>query len=146
MTAIRSVRAEMNVPPATQAPLVASGANALTMDRLKRHDAALRRLARLSSIEITDDAPKNAVQMPLGEAALCLPLGGLIDIAAETARLGKELARNASDMGKVSAKLANERFVASAKPEIVEAERARFDALQAEKRGLEQAMARLAGL
>ena len=146
VTAIRSVRAEMNVPPATQAPLVASGANALTMDRLKRHDAALRRLARLSSIEIAAEAPKNAVQVPLGEAALCLPLGGLIDIAAETARLGKELARNASDMGKVSAKLANERFVASAKPEIVEAERARFDALQAEKRGLEQAMARLAGL
>ena len=144
--AIRSVRVEMNVPPATLAPLVAAGANSATLDRLKRHDAALKRLARLSSIETAVEPPKNAVQLPLGEAALCLPLGGLIDSAAETARLGKELARNASDMGKVSAKLANERFISSAKPEIVEAERARLEALESEKRGLDQALARLAGL
>jgi valyl-tRNA synthetase len=146
VTAIRSIRAEMNVPPATQAPLYVVGANIATQNRLKRHDAAIKRLARVSNIELADSAPKSSAQLAMGEATGCLPLGSLIDLGAENARLAKELARIESDMGKLSAKLGNERFVANAKPEVVEADRARLSALEAEKLNVDAARARLSEL
>ena len=49
-----------------------------------------------------------------------------IDVAAETARLDKEIARLEGEIAKTHAKLANENFVARAKPEVVEQERARL--------------------
>jgi valyl-tRNA synthetase len=146
VTAIRSIRSEMNVPPATQAPLYVVGANTATQDRLKRHDAAIKRLARVSEIHLAATAPKSSAQLAMGEATGCLPLGSLIDLGAENARLAKELARIESDMGKLSAKLGNERFVANAKPEVVEADRARLAALEGEKLTIDAAKARLAEL
>jgi valyl-tRNA synthetase len=146
VSSIRSIRSEMNVPPATQAPLFVVGASDLTRDRLVRHEAALKRLSRVSQIELADAAPKGSVQLAMGEATGCLPLGSLIDFGAESARLAKELARIESDMGKLSAKLGNERFVANAKPEVVEADRARLTALGTEKLSVDAAMARLAAL
>jgi valyl-tRNA synthetase len=146
VTSIRSIRAEMNVPPATQAPLFVVGANAQTQDRLQRHEAALKRLSRLSKIELADAAPKGSVQIPMSEATGCLPLGSLIDIGAERVRLGKTLDRIDADMRNVMGKLGNERFVANAKPEVVAAERARLADLEAEKLNIEAAKARLATL
>ena len=146
VTSIRSIRSEMNVPPATQAPLFVTGANALTKDRLARHDAAIKRLSRVSDIQLSDTAPKSSAQLAMGEATGCLPLGSLIDLSAENARLAKELARIEGDMAKVSGKLGNERFVANAKPEVVAAERARLAELEGEKVNVEAAKARLAEL
>jgi valyl-tRNA synthetase len=146
VTAIRSIRSEMNVPPATQAPLFVVGANAQTKDRLARHDAAIKRLSRVSVIQLSETAPKSSAQLAMGEATGCLPLGSLIDLGAETARLAKELARIESDIGKLSAKLGNERFVANAKPEVVEADRTRLAALAAEKVTVDSAVTRLAEL
>jgi valyl-tRNA synthetase len=146
VTAIRSIRSEMNVPPATQAPLFVVGANAQTNDRLARHDAAIRRLARVSDIQLSETVPKSSAQIAMGEAAGCLPLGSLIDLTAETARLAKEFARIEGDLAKVSGKLSNERFVANAKPEVVAAERARLAELEGERLNVEAAKARLAEL
>jgi valyl-tRNA synthetase len=146
VTSIRSIRAEMNVPPATQAPLFVVGASAQTRDRLQRHEAAFKRLSRLSNIELADSAPKGSVQIPMSEATGCLPLGSLIDIGAERARLGKTLDRIDADMRNVMGKLGNERFVANAKPEVVAAERARLADLEAEKLNIEAAKARFATL
>src|SRR5690606_7338753 len=50
VTGIRSVRSEMNVPPAATAPLVLVGANALTRERAGRHAPAIRRLARVTEV------------------------------------------------------------------------------------------------
>ena len=146
VTSIRSIRSEMNVPPATQAPLFVVGANEQTKDRLARHDAAVKRLSRVSDIQLSDAAPKSSAQFAMVEATGCLPLGSLIDLGAENARLAKELARVEGDMAKVSGKLSNERFVANAKPEVVAAERARLAELEGEKVNVEAARARLAEL
>jgi valyl-tRNA synthetase len=146
VTSMRSIRAEMNVPPATQAPLFVVGANVQTQERLQRHEAAFKRLSRLSSIELANAAPKGSVQIPMGEATGCLPLGSLIDIGAERARLGKALDKIDADMRNVMGKLGNERFVANAKPEVVEAERERQGALEGERLTISAALARLAEL
>ncbi|PHP67989.1 valine--tRNA ligase [Zhengella mangrovi] len=123
VSGIRSVRAEMNVPAGAMAPLVVTGANEVTVARLNHHDAAIRRLARIDSIATAAEAPKGSAQIVVGEATVCLPLGDLIDLKAEAARLEKAHAKAAAEAEKIGRKLANEKFVANAKPEVVEAER-----------------------
>ncbi len=54
VTAIRSVRAEMNIPPATLTPLVLSGASAETKERAPRWNDVIKRMARLSDISFAD--------------------------------------------------------------------------------------------
>ena len=143
VSGIRSVRAEMNVPPGATAPLVVVGANGLTRARLETHEAAIRRLARVTEIDLSDAAPKGAAQIVVGEATACLPLGSLIDLAAETARLEKAIDKARAEAGRIEGKLANEKFVANAKPEVVEAERERFAELTQQIASLTVALARV---
>ncbi|KAB2696540.1 valine--tRNA ligase [Ochrobactrum sp. Kaboul] len=126
VTGIRSVRAEMNVPAGAVAPVVVLDANATTTERFERHDAAIKRLARVESVAFEAQAPKGAAQMLLGEATICIPLGKLIDLKAESARLAKEAGKIAADIDRIEKKLSNEKFVANAKEEVVEAERERL--------------------
>ena len=79
----------------------------------------------------------------MGEATACLPLGDLIDLGAERARLEKALAKVADDIGKIEKKLSNEKFVANAKPEVVEAEREKLVDLTGQKDKLSAAIERL---
>jgi len=123
VSGIRSVRSEMNVPPAAIAPLMVIGANKLTQERLERHASAIKRLARVGDIALADAPPKGSAQIVLNEATVCLPLGSLIDLAAEAARLQKELAKVTEEIARLHKKLSNEKFVANAPEEVVEAER-----------------------
>jgi valyl-tRNA synthetase len=123
VSGIRSVRSEMNVPPAAIAPLVVIDANDTTRARLQRHEAAIKRMARIGDISLAAAAPKGSAQMILGEATVCLPLGTLIDLKAEAARLQKELAKVTEEIARLHKKLGNEKFVANAPEEIVVVER-----------------------
>ena len=120
---IRSVRAEMSVPPATQLSIVVAGAGGETRRRLATHDAAIKRLARVELIELADAAPENAVQIVIGDALVCLPLAGVIDVDAERARLDKELAKVDGDIARIDKKLGNPQFLQKAPEEVVDAER-----------------------
>jgi valyl-tRNA synthetase len=143
ISGIRSVRAEMNVPPSAMAPLVMVGAEAATRERLSRHEAAIGRLARISGISFADAAPKASAQLVIGEATACLPLGDLIDLAAEAARLRKEIAKASGEIARIEKKLANEKFVANAPEEIVAAEREKLDEYRATAERLETALSRV---
>lgn len=127
---IRSVRAEMNVPAGAVAPIVVLEENAATIDRFARHDAAIKRLARVESVSFEEEAPKGSAQLVHGEATICLPLGSLIDLKAEAARMAKEAGKIAAEMEKIEKKLSNEKFVANAKEEVVQAERERLAELK----------------
>jgi len=127
---IRSVRAEMNVPAGAVAPIVVLEANETTIDRFARHDAAIKRLARVDSVSFANDAPKGSAQLVHGEATICLPLGSLIDLKAEAARMAKEAGKIAAEMEKIEKKLSNEKFVENAKEEVVQAERERLAELK----------------
>jgi valyl-tRNA synthetase len=127
---IRSVRAEMNVPAGAVAPIVVLEANETTIDRFARHDAAIKRLARVESVSFANEAPKGSAQLVHGEATICLPLGSLIDLKAEAARMAKEAGKIAAEMEKIEKKLSNEKFVENAKEEVVQAERERLAELK----------------
>jgi valyl-tRNA synthetase len=143
VTGLRSARSEMNVPASATAPLIVVGANELTQSRLKRHEAAIRRLARVENIDLADVAPKGAAQIVVGEATACLPLGNLIDLAAEKARIEKTVGKTESEMDRIGKKLANEKFVANADPDVVAAERERFAELEVQMANLKTALLRI---
>ncbi|MDI6835734.1 MAG: class I tRNA ligase family protein, partial [Rhizobiaceae bacterium] len=144
VSGIRSARAEMNVPPGAVAPLVVVAANGVTQERLRRHEASIKRLARVDSISLAAEAPKGAAQIVVGEATACLPLGSLIDIGAEKARLEKAIAKVEQEMNRIASKLANEKFVANANPDVVAAERERYGELEVQRASLDTALKRLA--
>ena len=143
VSGIRSVRSEMRVPPAAVAPLVVVGAEPGTRARLERHDAAIKRLARIGEIGFADAAPKASAQVVVGEATACLPLGELIDVEAETARLAKELAKAQEEVARIDKKLSNPRFVDSAPEEIVAADREKREELLLVRSRLDVALTRL---
>jgi valyl-tRNA synthetase len=122
ITSIRSVRAEMNVPAGARVPLVVTGANEVTRQRLATHEAAILRLARAESVSLADAPPRGSVQIVSGEAVFCLPLADFIDLGAEAARLAKEEARLDGEIARIDKKLGNPAFVAKAPEEIVVAE------------------------
>ncbi|MBX9595935.1 MAG: class I tRNA ligase family protein, partial [Roseomonas sp.] len=143
---VRAVRAEMNVPPSVTVPLLLSGASGTTLGRADRWIDVIRRMARATEVKALDGAPpKGVAQIVVGEATVMLPLADVIDLAAERARLAKARAAAESDARKVEAKLANADFVARAKEEVVEENRERLVAAQAEMARLDAAMARIAG-
>ncbi len=123
VNAIRSIRAEMNIPPATQLPLVLAGASAETKGRAERWEDFLKRLARVSGISFAATAPAGSVQLVVRGEVAALPLKGVIDLDAERKRLEKEMAKADADIQRVDAKLANEKFVANAPEEVVEGEK-----------------------
>jgi valyl-tRNA synthetase len=143
VTAIRSLRAEMNITPATLTPLVLSGASKETKARAERWNDVVKRMARLADISFADRAPEGAVQLLVRGEVAALPLKGVIDLSAEKARLDKEMAKAEADIRRVDAKLANEKFVANAPEEIVEEEKEKRDAAVARKARILEALERL---
>jgi valyl-tRNA synthetase len=143
VTAIRSVRAEMNIPSATLTPLVLAGASAETQQRAQRWIEVVKRLARLADISFVDHAPEGAVQLLVRGEVAALPLKGVIDLSAERARLDKEIAKAEADIKRVDAKLSNEKFVANAPEEIVEEEKEKREAAVARKAKFLEALDRL---
>jgi valyl-tRNA synthetase len=146
ISAIRTIRSEMNVPPAAELAATLRDASAETQRRLDTHGALIRRLARLAAIEVSDAAPaKGAAQAVIDEATLVLPLAGIIDLDKERARLTKEIDRLAGEVEKVDRKLGNAQFLAKAPDEVVEEQRERRAEAEAARERLQQALARVFG-
>jgi valyl-tRNA synthetase len=143
ITAIRSVRAEMNIPPATQLPLVLAGASAETRTRAERWREFVQRLARVADVSFADAAPSGSVQLLVRGEIAALPLKGIIDLAAEGARLDKEMQKIDADIKRVDAKLNNPKFVANADEEVVEGEREKLEEAQTRRAKVLEALERL---
>lgn len=144
---IRAVRSEMNVPPAARIPLLVQGANDDTKSRLETHEELIRRLARIESVAIAEDAaPKGAVQIVIEEATYFLPLGDVIDVDQEKSRLEREMQKLDDEIGKVEKKLANEKFISRAPAEVVEENRARLADFAQSREKLSEAFDRLSSI
>jgi len=143
VSAVRSLRAEMNI--AVEIPVVLVGASAATVERARCWEETIRRLARLSGISIAANAPPGAVALIVRGETAALPLAGIIDFAAEKARLEKEMARVDSDIARIDAKLGNADFVARAPEEVVEGEREKREQAAARRAKIMEALERLKG-
>ncbi len=143
---IRAVRAEMNVPAAAKTRLLVQGANTDTDARLERQAGLIERLARVEDIAIADKTPKRSVQLVLDEATYFLPLGDVIDVVQETARLKREIAKLDDEINKVEKKLGNEKFISRAPIEVIEQNRERLANFERSRDKLKEALERLATL
>jgi valyl-tRNA synthetase len=143
----RAVRTEINVPPGAKIPLLLRDADATAAARLLRYRPLIESLARVEAAGLLDgDVPKGAVQDVIDGATVVLPVAGVIDVAAERARLAREVAKLDAEIGRLERKLANEGFLAKAKPEVIEAERDRYGEAMAARGRLNEAERRLANL
>jgi valyl-tRNA synthetase len=141
---VRSVRTEMNVPAATQTPILLRDAAPETLARGHRWMDALRRLGRASELQaIAGEMPAGSAQVVLDEATVVLPLAGVIDLAAERLRLSKERDKAAGESRKIAQKLDNTEFVRRAPEEVVEENRERLAAAQADLARLNAALRRI---
>ncbi len=140
---IRSVRADMNVPAGAQIDLLIKGASETTKSRVQTYAEIIQRMARIVSIDYTDETPKGAVQTVVGEATLMLPIADIIDLDQERARLNKEIGKLEADIQKIDQKLGNENFVANAPAEIIEEQRTRREAAESTRDKLAGALKQL---
>jgi valyl-tRNA synthetase len=143
ITAIRSVRVEMNIPAATMLLLVLANASPQTAIRARHWSEFIQRLARIAEISFADAPPRGAVQLVVRGDVAALPLKGVIDLDAERARLTKEMARCDADIARVDAKLNNPNFVARAPEEVVEEEKEKREEAVARKAKIAEALERL---
>ncbi|MCG9916227.1 MAG: valine--tRNA ligase [Phenylobacterium sp.] len=142
----RSVRAELNVPPGARPDLLIIEASPEQRDVLARSAPVICQTLRVASVQAVDRAPDGAIPFVVEGATLALPVAAFIDLAAERARLTKEIAALASDVERTAKKLDNADFVARAPEEVVEENRERMAEAQAAKGKLEAALQRLAGV
>ena len=119
--AVRALRSEMGLAPSARVPLVAEGPQAA----LRLNAPYLAGLARLSDVDVVQTLPDaGAPVQVVGDTRLMLKVE--IDVAAECARLDKEIARLDGEIGKARGKLANESFVARAPAAVVDQEKQRL--------------------
>ncbi|MGQ5701729.1 valine--tRNA ligase [Sandaracinobacteroides sp. A072] len=143
VSAIRSARTELNVPPAARLALHAAEADAGLAARLERHRTALERLARVERIECTPAPEGGMAQIVVEGLTYALPLAGIIDLDAEKTRLTKAAEAADKEAKSLAARLSNPSFTERAKPEAVEKAREDHAARAAEAERLRAALARL---
>ena len=144
VSALRSARTELNVPAAARLRLLVGDALPATLDRLERHRDAIARLARIDAIEPhAAVTARGTLQVVVDEAVYGLPVGDVVDLDREAARLEKEIGRVDGDALKTTARLENAGFVARAPAEIVEQEHARLAELRLRRDRLVTALTRI---
>jgi valyl-tRNA synthetase len=141
---VRSIRAEMNVPPSARIALLLKDADAASRDRLTRNLDVIQQLARLVTADATDEFPKGTAQFVLGEATVGLPLGDVIDFGKELSRLQKDLKKANDEIARFDAKLSNEQFVSRAPEDVLTEQREKRAEAAALASRLKEAIARLA--
>ncbi|WP_338634607.1 valine--tRNA ligase [Afipia carboxidovorans] len=143
VTAIRSVRAEMNIAPATLFPLILVKASKELEARAERWSDVIKRMARVAEISFDAAAPQGSLQLLVRGEVAAIPLKGVIDLAAEKTRLEKELGKADADIARVDAKLGNEKFVANAPEEVIDEQREKREEAVTRRTKIVEAIERL---
>lgn len=145
ISAIRSLRSSMNLPAGAKLHAYVKDAVAETLTAVERQKALICKLARLEELEALEnrEVTKDMVQTVSREAAILIPLKGVVDFEAERARLQKELETLNKNLEGYSRKLSNESFVAKAPAAVVAEEKRRQAEALENKAKVEEALARI---
>ena len=132
ISAVRSLRTEMNIAPGAKITMLLKDADGFDKERLERFNTLIKTLARLDKAEVTNNPAdaEGAAQAVFGKAEILLPLAGVIDIAKETERLTKEKDKLDKEIAGLKGRLGNESFVAKAPEKVVAEQRARLTAAE----------------
>ena len=144
ISAVRTRRAEMNVPPSKKARLT------VVTDQTAVFELGipfLKRLAYADAVEIVTEAPSDAgamVSAVTHEARMFMPMSDLVDMEKEKARMEKELGKNKAELEKLETKLQNPGFINKAPANVVAAEQERAEKLKSLIAKLEEQLSVLA--
>ncbi|MBQ2602786.1 MAG: valine--tRNA ligase [Oscillospiraceae bacterium] len=144
ISAIRSRRSEMNVPPSKKAKVFVSTEHTEIFESAKPY---ITRLASASDVEVKtmggDDETKGMVTVITHSARIAMPMAELVDLSAERERIARELKKNRGFLEAQEKKLSNESFVSRAPEAVVNAEREKAEKLKALIENLEKTLAGL---
>jgi len=138
--AVRSRRAEMNVPPSKKSSLI------IVTDKPEVFETGrsyIGRLAYASELTIAREAPhehSSHITVVTNDARLFMPLSELVDVEKERERIEKEIAKAELDIEQVELKLSNKQFTSKAPEHVVQVERERLDKLNALLTNLKESM------
>jgi valyl-tRNA synthetase len=145
ITTVRTARAELGVAPSKKLTLLIEGASADDRALIDAHADYVRRLAGLESFDFADTVERDpdTVRRVVRQMHLNLPLAGIIDKAAETARVQRELDKIAGRLRSLDGKLGNPKFRERAAPEVVDEAVAQQQAALVRRQQLEQILTEL---
>ncbi len=128
VTAVRTIRSEMNVPPATRITVLISVPSVDMVEEVERIAPYIAQMVRAGELSVSCqvEPPSASGSAVVGNLEVFIPLEGIIDLGAERARLEKEIAKFEKLVAGLHGKLANEKFVANAPADVVEKERQRL--------------------
>jgi len=142
---IRNIRGELNISPAKSIPLLLAKGNSDDQQLLEKYRQFLVKLAKLDSADWLDDAdsaPPSAMQV-VGDMEVLVPMAGLVDVAAELARLDKEKDKLDKEIARLGGKLGNAKFVDNAPPEVVAKEKEKMSNAETTLKQLQEQMDKL---
>ena len=148
IVAVRNIRAELNIAPSKPLSALLRGVSDEDKARIEANQAFFGTLAKLESMTILGEgetAPMATTQL-IGEMELLIPMAGLIDVAAEMARIDKQLEKLTGEVARIEGKLSNQGFVAKAPAEVIEKERAKAADIKRDMDKLTEQKAELAKL
>jgi len=140
VVSIRAIRNERGISPKEALELYIRDKQS---EQSKSMEPLIMKLSNISAVHYTNDKVENAASFITNNIEFYVPLTGQIDIAAEKEKLLKELDYNKGFLQSVQVKLSNERFVANAKPEIVESEKKKEADAMSKIKTLEEQIAAL---
>ena len=146
VNAVRNIRGEMGLAPGQELTLHVMVEEPEARQNLEAQATRLKSLARVSEIIFSRQVPPFAAGAPLSGLSLYVPLAGLVDVARESARLEKEIAKQQKLAEQSAKKLGNPGFVNSAPEEIIETEKERLEEAESKLQRLRANLRRLADL
>ena len=125
IVAIRNLRKQVNLPPATEIAIHIRLAESSQQSLFNRYESYFRKLAKVNDLnaEVGLIKPPTSLAAVVRNIEIFLPLSGLVDLAQEKARFNKQLEKMELELSIIQRKLDNANFVNNAKPEVVEKER-----------------------
>ncbi len=143
--AVRSARAQMGVPAGARLDLIVTEADQPARDALAANAPLIERLARVNPPQ--DGAMgRGMIAVAVQGASFALPIGDVIDVAAESTRLQKSLSKSEKDAEGLRKRLGNPKFVENADPEVIEETRAKLAALDDDRARLKAALEQLSAM
>jgi valyl-tRNA synthetase len=132
VSAVRTIRATYEVEPRRRIDVTVVAAAAADRSFVDAHAPQIRSLARVERLQVVAGAPEDprTIKQPVGSLELRIPMAGLFDIAAETARLERDRVKIDAELQGLRSRLANPQFVERAKPELVAQSRERVAELE----------------
>ncbi|MGK2888627.1 MAG: valine--tRNA ligase [Candidatus Malihini olakiniferum] len=148
ITAVRNIRAEMNIAPGKTLDVLLRDATPETQRRVEANRSFIQTLARLASVQLLPAGDKGPVSVTslLEGAELLIPMLDLVDKNTELERLAKEVAKIEAEIIRINSKLSNEGFIARAPEAVIAKEREKCDGYAVAKAKLLEQQATIAAL